>query len=302
MVDSYIYVGVLIHRSLSDEHEIDRRILMANKHVGFLRKKVLGNRTTHISTKKLVYEGMVLAILMYGAETWILSKRMEMKLTYFHRRIVRLMANVNRFTVRKHRITAYSLEKRLQLRSARDYIDSRILGYAGHIARMPPTRWPRLFLHLSCTNPGPVDAPPATYLRQLSSILARKNIAVPNGWIQLAQSRERWRRVIQAPTPTPTKTAPVHLPGQRICLPNQLCGTVLGLSHLEIMPTWKILLDRATTTDLERSKITRLVIPDSDQLEWCSEILKCPLSIIGRAVQGRFKTAPPPRLNSTAAI
>ena len=120
IADSYVYVGVLIHKSLSDEPEIERRLLLANKHVGCVRKKVLSLKTTHPTTKKLVYEGMVLAILLYGAETWIVTAKMERKLTAFHRRVVRIMCNVNMFTVRRHNITATSLEKRLDLRTARD--------------------------------------------------------------------------------------------------------------------------------------------------------------------------------------
>ena len=91
---------------------------------------------------------MVLAILLYGAETWITTKATERKLSSFHRRTVRLMNNVNMFTVRKYGITAASLEGRLHLRMIRDYMDARILGFAGHIARMQQHRWPQRFLQL----------------------------------------------------------------------------------------------------------------------------------------------------------
>jgi hypothetical protein len=291
VVDSYIYVGALIHNTLDDQHEIKRRILLANKHVGCLRKKVLGNRTTHYSTKKTVYESMVLGILLYGAETWIITKATERLVQGFHRRIVRTMANVNMMNVRKHHITSAELEERLQVRTARDYLDARLLGYAGHIARMPTRRWPKLLLSPTCPHPRPVGAPPTTYVRQLHAIFKRKRLPDPDAWMRFAQNRQRWRTFIKTSSPAPARTSPAQpLPGQRLHQQGHtgFSGTILGCHSDDYLPTWTILKDDGSTADLDRATITRITVPDSDKLEWVLEILRHPASIIGRPVEKTF--------------
>jgi hypothetical protein len=75
LVESYVYLGALLHETLTDIREIQQRIQKANCYYGFLRRQIFGCRTTRRSTKKLMYEGMVMAILLYGSESWIISKK-----------------------------------------------------------------------------------------------------------------------------------------------------------------------------------------------------------------------------------
>ena len=288
VVDSYIYLGALIHCSLDDYHEILRRTQKAYSYFGMLRPQLLGNRHTHRSTKKLVYEGMVMAVMLYGAETWIVRKNSELLLQSTHRRMVRAMSGVNRFTTRKFSITAVDLEKRLRLRSMRDYLDARILGFAGHAARMPPSRWPRLMLNCRCAAPRPIGAPQLTFKRQLRTILERKRLRDPNSWRISAQNRYNWRQFIAVPSPAFRK--PEHVfSGQRVHFDRSaVSGTILAHTIRESCPVWLVALDTGDIAFLDRKIIAKNVVPPRDQLEWATEILKNPSCVLGRSVRREF--------------
>ena len=95
--------------------------------------------------KKNAYEGLVLSILLYGCETWSLTKQQLNRLQMFHNRCVRAMCRVTMWHVREHRITQQSLESRIQLEPFQYYLARRRLRWAGHVSRMDFTRLPRMF-------------------------------------------------------------------------------------------------------------------------------------------------------------
>jgi hypothetical protein len=292
VVDTYTYLGVLLHRSLSDDHEILVRVQKAQQYFGSLRKIIFASRSTHRSTKKIAYEGMVLAVLLYGSEGWILSKISEQRLQTAHRYMVRTMCGVCMYHTRKYEILAADLEARLQLRSIRDYIDARVLGYAGHAARMPITRWPRRMLACFCAATRPVGAPPLTYATQLSRICARKSPQPAAHWFDLASNRSAWREFIRRPTPAPARAPPVDFSGRRVCCPpNYDCGTVLGQGDFDSIPAWATWMDNGSVRYFDRAKLQRLLLGTFDPLDRATQILQCPRSIVGRAVQWRHDNA-----------
>jgi hypothetical protein len=220
------------HRSLQDHHEITRRIQLANKHVVCLRKTFLGARTTRRSTKKLVFEGPVMATLPYGSETWIISKSSERAIRNFHRRTVRLMCNVTMFTVQKHSITADTLEKKTWSP------DSPVLPGRPN-SRLRRTCGPHEFIPL---------APAITKLLLLNTktsgratphipapkkiIRRRKKVPESRRWILLAKSGEAWRDIIQTPTPSLRRWENAPLPGQRVCIGNGYISSTILIRYL----------------------------------------------------------------------
>ena len=73
------------------------------------------------------------------------------------------------------------------------YLDQRVLGWAGHVARMDKTRLPRQLLTSYLDTPRKSGGQSLTHGRILRNTLKRKGIEV-NTWMAAAQDRGEWRR------------------------------------------------------------------------------------------------------------
>lgn len=153
-------------------------------------------RQVPIHHKKLAYEGIVLSILLYGCETWTLTKKLEDRLRIFHNRCVRMMCRVNLWNTRKFRITQKDLESRVGIRPLQYYVDKRQLQWAGHVMRMSKLRLPRKFISSWVANPRPKGRPQITYGQRLENVIKRKNLDLKT-WDQKALDREWWRSFIK---------------------------------------------------------------------------------------------------------
>jgi hypothetical protein len=81
--------------------------------------------------KVAVYNSLVLSILLYGSESWALTKKHRDKLRGFHRKCVRSMCCISMWHVQEHRITAQQLEDRLGVQSLETYLVRRRLRWLG---------------------------------------------------------------------------------------------------------------------------------------------------------------------------
>ena len=160
-----------------------------------LEKSLLSSGHVSYAAKKFVYTRLVLTILLYGSESWCLTEELLRELRTFHRRCVRAMCRVNRLHTRTHRITTQSLLDRLKLSSIDDYITTRQLRWAGHVARMPFNRLPRKMLSCWVRHKRPKGAPCFTYGRSLKKALKKANIQLDN-WHEAAANRAEWRKSI----------------------------------------------------------------------------------------------------------
>jgi hypothetical protein len=85
------YLGSLIADKLTDDAECDACISAVSKAFGALKTQLFG--VWHICTraKKHAYKALVLSLLFYCSECWILSTAMRDKILKFHRRCIRFM-------------------------------------------------------------------------------------------------------------------------------------------------------------------------------------------------------------------
>ena len=111
---------------------------------------------------------LILAILLYGSESWCLTEALFNKLRAFHSRCVRAMCRVNRWHVRIHRISTEQLLNRVDLKSIDAYITRRQLQWAGHVIRMPYDRLPRKMMSSWVPSRRPTGAPSYTYGRDFT--------------------------------------------------------------------------------------------------------------------------------------
>ena len=141
--ESFVYLGSLLHCDLSDHHDVEARIKKASQAFGAFRSKIYGSADIPERLKGKVYAGGVLAVLLYGCESWCLTAESVRRLGNWHNKRIREMCRVTMCQIFVHRITSESLQKRTGVFSLEHYLASRTLLWAGHVARMPKNRLPK---------------------------------------------------------------------------------------------------------------------------------------------------------------
>jgi hypothetical protein len=88
-----------------------------------------------------VYAGGVLAVLLYGCESWCLPAASFNKL--WRNKRIREMCRVTMCQTMVHRITSKSLQQRTGVFDLQHYVSSLTLLWAGYVARVPKSRFPK---------------------------------------------------------------------------------------------------------------------------------------------------------------
>jgi hypothetical protein len=194
--EEMIYLGSVIVPSLQSENDVGRRIMLARRAMGMLRpsfrRKDLGLRV-----KGKMYAALVLSILMYGSECWVLTADLMKELRTFHRSNVRSLCGVNMKLTQNYHISTSSLFKKLGLQDIDHYFHCRILRWAGHVSRMPLRRLPRKLITSWLTEPRLPGGQQMSWSKTLKSALAAKDIPEAySEWAKLAADRPKWRELI----------------------------------------------------------------------------------------------------------
>lgn len=133
IVELFGYLGSILTRDCKDTADVESRINAASHAFGALRQCLFTATEISFPVKKMVYEGLIVAILLYGAEYWCLTETLFNKLRVFHARCVRTMCRVNRLHTRLHRIRTSELLQRTVLSSIDTNVTRRQLRWLGHV-------------------------------------------------------------------------------------------------------------------------------------------------------------------------
>ena len=200
VVESFVYLGAEIHSTGSSEPEVRRRIGVAKSCFNLLNRGIWRSSIS-FSTKVRLYLTYIQPVLLYGAETWALTRALEDKVDAFDniclRRIFRIpyTDHVSNATVR---LRAGSPPQLSQL------IRSRRLRFFGHIARTDTSL--DISRALTASIRGlprdwrrPPGCPRRTWLRTVESDLQPHNLGLNSAW-RYAQDRGRWQHLVETAT------------------------------------------------------------------------------------------------------
>jgi hypothetical protein len=139
-VNSFVYLGTLITTENNTFAKINNRIALANRNY-FALVNILKTKNINRKYKVIIYKTSIKPVLMYGAETWVLSKADELRLGVFEikilRRIYGLICEGAAWRSRYN-------EELYRLYDETDLVTIvRItrLKWAGHIVRMQDNLW-----------------------------------------------------------------------------------------------------------------------------------------------------------------
>ena len=194
---SFVYLGSLLHSDLSDDHDVEARIKKASKAFGALRDRFFSSKAVPERLKGKVYAGGVLAVLLYGCESWCLTAESLNKLSMWHNKRIREMCRVTMCQTFVHRITSKSLQQRTGVFELQHYVASRTLLWAGHVARMPKSRLPKRLLLSWVQEPRVSGGQEMTYGRSLARHLQYFDLPLAfTDWAPLAQKRTQWHKLV----------------------------------------------------------------------------------------------------------
>ena len=199
IVKRFVYLGSVLTTDCSDAADVEARISSASRAFGSIRECLFSSIRITFDVKKSVYEGFILAILLYGAEHWCLTEKLLNRLRTFHARCIRTMCRVTRRHTRLHRISNLDLRERIGLLSIDGYVTRRQLRWLGHVSRMKSERLPRKTLTSWVREKRPRGAPYLTYGRGVYKALKNVNVG-RNEWYECAQNRIAWRNVLNRAT------------------------------------------------------------------------------------------------------
>ena len=208
------YLGTMISSDWTDTVAVKTRMDKANGMFA-MNKKWLCSKDASALAKARYYETCVLAALLYGAETWRLTKQLRSKLRTFHNMKVRQMAGVTRWHTRRYRIKTEVLEKRLGLQPLDWYLANRSLRWIGHVARMGPERLPAR-LAFGWVDTKRRSGGQAASLASTTKVhLAVMNLPTnERDWLPLAANpREWWRLINKKPHAALPESRRAAMPG-----------------------------------------------------------------------------------------
>ena len=127
--------------------EIDCRIAKASRAFSCLRKSIFQDRNLSIAPKKQVNRAVVLSVLLYVAETWVLKAQHVKCLNSFHNCCIRTILSVTRYQQWRERRRSAHLASTFGMQQLiSDFVMEQSLRWLGHLGRMGNDRLPKKLL------------------------------------------------------------------------------------------------------------------------------------------------------------
>ena len=143
--DSFTYLGTILNSSLTDEEDIQNRISKANKAFGAMHF-FFSNPCVPIDSKRSLYLGIAVNLVLWGSENWALTIALEQKLDRFHAKCCRRILGITMWETAMYRVHTVDILRRFGIPPLSDICHYRRLIWMGKIAQMPLTRLPRKLL------------------------------------------------------------------------------------------------------------------------------------------------------------
>jgi hypothetical protein len=94
-VEFFTYLGCGISRDQKPDEEINTRLVKASTAFNMLRNVIWYRKTISIKSRLRIYRACVLPVLLYGSETWSITKTHEQRINTFYMKCLRIIIGVN---------------------------------------------------------------------------------------------------------------------------------------------------------------------------------------------------------------
>ena len=183
IVDEYVYLGQLIHKSGSLLPEINRRMKLAWRAFG--RNSIIFKSRMPLHLKKRAFDQCILPVMTYGCETWTLKTDIIRKLQVTQRSMERCILAITR----RDRKRIEWIRQKTQVTDVIHRIKSLKWQWAGHLARRTDNRWTtRITQWYPRGVKRPRGRPNMRWDQDINKIAGTT-------WSQLAQNRIAWAQL-----------------------------------------------------------------------------------------------------------
>lgn len=189
---AFKYLGGVVTESNQLEDDIKSR-MVAGTRCFYALQKALRFKSLSRKAKLAIYRTVIRPIVMYGSETWTLTKENGRALLVWERRVLRKIFGAVK---ERDRWRIRSNAELMELYGEPDIvcaIKKGRLRWLGHIERMEPCRLPKKMLNGTPGGKRKRGRPRQRWLDDLEADLRRLGV---RNWRRLAADREEWCRVV----------------------------------------------------------------------------------------------------------
>ena len=190
-VDEFTYLGSIVSKKGGTDEDIQARIGKARQAFAMLRP-IWRSTALTTKTKLRVFGSNVKAVLLYGSETWRLTKGLEQKLQVFINKSLRNILRI--WWPRK--ISNKELWRQAEQRPIEQEIGQRAWGWIGHTLRRPDGHVVKRALEWNPQEKRKRGRPQHTWRHTRLAELEGKHLK----WNEAkgtAQNRVRWRALVE---------------------------------------------------------------------------------------------------------
>src|SRR5215469_11694499 len=194
-VEEFKYLGVTLTDHNSIQEEIKSRFNLGNACYHSVQN-LLSSRLLSKNLKIKIYRTIILPVVLYGCETWSLTKREERRLSVFENRVLRRVFGPKRVEVTGEwrKLHNEELKDLYSLPNIVRVVKSRRMRWAGHVARMGEGRGVHRVLVGKPEGKRPLGRPRRRWEDNIKMDL--EEVGGVGDWMELAQNREGWRGLV----------------------------------------------------------------------------------------------------------
>ena len=190
-VTEFVYLGTKMTHDGDTTTEIYSRISRARQTFAIL-KNTWKSKNISTKTKVRIFKSNVLSTLLYGSESWKVTKTINQKLDAFQNRCLRRILNVFWPNI----ITNEVLHRATSTKPISLEIKKRRWKWLGHVLRMQSSALPKVALRWTGDGKRKRGRPKETWRRTLESEMRKE------GWTwgeiqRRATDRTRWRMLVE---------------------------------------------------------------------------------------------------------
>ena len=138
-VEKFKYLGVAFTSNGRQDEELDTRIGKARAVMRPLQYSVVMKRELPIKAKLSIFKAVLVPILTYGHESWVITERVRSQVQGSEMRFLRKIGGVTLF----NKVRSSEIRKSLNIEPLLLRIERSQLRWFGHVSRMPQERLPK---------------------------------------------------------------------------------------------------------------------------------------------------------------
>lgn len=197
-VSVFKYLGSKISEKGELEPEIEGRVTSATKLYYALNNSFIKKKEVSIKTKIRIFKTIYEPVLLYGAETWVLSARNKSKIQACEMRYLRAVVGITR----RDRIRNEITREQCEVSATLERLEGMQLRWFGHMVRMKDSRKAKSVWKMGSDGKRSRGRPVKTWNDEIGGVLAKKNM----NWKQaegMAKDRKEWKRLVMSFSSTP---------------------------------------------------------------------------------------------------